>query len=195
MNKNNAGFLLESSEGGIGVESSRDIQSVPHFFRDQAFAGSFNDLTNEIRAIFPGFQGFVENVPLPAGWPARFNPATNQIEFAMSFSQTTRGLVAEEVRHALDVAAGFNPNAAFAAFQQETGVVLVQNGTIAAGDAQIRQFQAWHHRRVYTRLLQDADRSSPIMNRIVGPQDVDSIYELYQLEAFGRSSADIGVDW
>ncbi|MFO0877595.1 MAG: hypothetical protein U0840_09580 [Gemmataceae bacterium] len=148
---------------------------------NQPFTGSFADLTAEIQKVSPGFKGFVENATIPGGAPARFNPVTNQIEFGMGINKTTKGLVAEEVRHALDVAEGFNVSAVVAAFKTETGLEAVNN---------ITKFQAWHHRRVYTRMLQDADRAHPIMGKIVGKGDVDSIYELYQLEGFGRSPKD-----
>jgi len=94
------------------------------------------------------------------------------------------------VRHALDVASGFTEAGVIAAFQKETGVALIQGGKVVATPAQIRQFGAWHHRRVYTRMLQDADQGHAIMGKIVGKGDVDSIYELYQLESFGRSPKD-----
>jgi hypothetical protein len=149
---------------------------------DQPFTGSFADLTNEIQSVYPGFKGFEENVAGVPGGTAWFNPRTQKIEFGISFNQTTRGLVAEETRHALDFAQGVDLRATMAAFKAETGLDAARN---------VNQFSLWHHRRVYTRMLQDADRGHPVMSKIIGKGDIPSIYDTYTSpDACGTSALD-----
>ena len=175
------GFRASSSAPGVQRATFGTGNNFPGTL-NRPFTGDFADLTAEIQKTFPGFKGFKENVNIPGGLPARFNPATNEIEFSMSFNKTTKGLVGEEVRHALDVGEGFTVPGVVAAFQKETGLNPLNNLTT---------FQAWHHRRVYTRMLRDAESgSNPVMSKIVGKGDVDSIYELYLNESFGRSPKD-----
>lgn len=141
------------------------------------FTGSFEALTAEIKKEYSAFNGFIHSPDLEkrlgTGTMGFWNETTKQIEFATPLHQTARGIVAEEVRHALDTAGGLKVNAMIDAF-------LVENNGKFLTEYHIGNAYDWHHRRVLTRMMQDADRGHSVMGQIIGKKDVDLLYEFYR---------------
>jgi hypothetical protein len=146
------------------------------------FTGDLNELTQDMRKLDPGFKGFKGGVDLPEGVEARYNSATKTIEFRRPLNQLSRGVVAEEVRHFLDEARlGVTEENIIKEFEAETGMKASNNP---------RNLYNWHHRRVFTRMIQDVESGrDPIMNKILNPGDLDSLHQTYQ-GAFGRKPPD-----
>ena len=88
-------------------------------------------------------------------------------------------MVAEEVRHFLDEAElGVTPTTIVAAFEKETKKNARYN---------VRNMMNWHHRRVFTRLIQDVRHGHPVIITILNdPNDLESLYEAYTRGAYGR---------
>ncbi|MBW7928232.1 MAG: hypothetical protein H3C58_09135 [Fimbriimonadaceae bacterium] len=148
------------------------------------FQGSFDDLTKAIQGIDPAFKGFEFGQTIIGG-TARYAPESKSILIAAARNAPhARGMVAEEVRHALDhLVHGIDAPAVANAFRMDK--------RFFSANLPFERTYNWLHRRVFTRLMQDVDRGDAIIGSILGKSDMPFLHEAYRTQYYGTK----GLDW
>jgi RHS repeat-associated protein len=189
---------LKSGEGLILAAGRRFSRSEGAYrgALDEPFAatGNLDDLTREIQKIHPEFKGFVHKPDILTTLQGHgyWNEKTRQIELAMPLDKASRGVVAEEVRHALDFfEGGLTGKDVYKGFIQEHNLTGITEQMMDEGLP-----YNWLHRRVYTRMMRDAEQGThPIMSKLLRKSDVDLLYEMYLFESKGNVWGNKSKDW
>lgn len=121
---------------------------------------------------------------MPQNVRARWNPLNRKIEFAGQKTRIPRGMVAEEIQHLIDeVDLGVTPAEIVTNYIVDTG----------AGGFREKGGRRWWHRRVFTRLTQNAQQGGhPLIRLLLGPGDTPSLFELSRQTGTENPCANLG---